>query len=280
MKTTLKKKLTAAILAGCSTFILSGVALANPPQPPPPPPTELAQRPTPPPPPPRPFVHNEEVQNYCTQFESDYSWMYLSTRKDAARDFVSVDKALERNTISTNQATKLKKEIISFYKDRQKYEDKARKLDRRDAREYRQENREHFSLRANIADISESTTIPVDTLKRILAKPDPKKMKPAKARDDLSERLAKFTNQLVADGKITQDEVNILDEYMQSGRDKLANMTKEERREYLADYRQLTDEQRLAKISEGTGISTERLQEIFSTFKDAVKNKLQHKIQD
>ena len=37
---------------------------------------------------------------------------------------------------------------------------------------------------------------------------------------------------------------------MQSGRDKLANMTKEERREYLADYRQLTDEQRLAKISE------------------------------
>ena len=49
MKTTLKKKLTAAILAGCSTFILSGVALANPPQLPPPPS--------------RPFVHNEEVQN-------------------------------------------------------------------------------------------------------------------------------------------------------------------------------------------------------------------------
>lgn len=266
MKTTLKKKLTAAILAGCSTFILSGVALANPPQPPPPPP--------------RPFVHNEEVQNYCTQFESDYSWMYLSTREDVARDFVSVDKALEHNTISTNQATKLKKEIIRFYKDRQKYEDKARKLDRRDAREYRQENREHFSLRANIADISESTTIPVDTLKRILAKPDPKKMKPAKARDDLSERLAKFTNQLVADGKITQDEVNILDEYMQSGRDKLANMTKEERREYLADYRQLTDEQRLAKISEGTGISPERLQQIFTAFKEAVKDKLQTKIQD
>lgn len=100
MKTTLKKKLTAAILAGCSTFILSGVALANPPQPPPPPP--------------RPFVHNEEVQNYCTQFESDYSWMYLSTRKDAAKDFVSVDKALERNTISTNQATKLKKRNHQF----------------------------------------------------------------------------------------------------------------------------------------------------------------------
>ena len=274
MKTTLKKKLTAAILAGCSTFILSGVALANPPQPPPSPPTELAQRPTPPP---KPFVHNEEVHNYCTQFESDYSWMYRSTREDAARDFVSVDKALERNTISTNQATKLKKEIISFYKDRQKYEDKVRKLDRRDAREYRQENHEHFSLHANIADISESTTIPVDTLKRILFKPSPKA---PKDRDDLSERLAKFTNQLVVEGKITQQEVDILDEYMQSGRDKLANMTKEERREYLADYRQLTDEQRLAKISEGTGISPERLQQIFTAFKEAVKDKLQTKIQD
>lgn len=66
----------------------------------------------------------------------------------------------------------------------------------------------------------------------------------------------------------------------QSGRDKLANMTKEERREYLADYRQLTDEQRLAKISEGTGISPERLQQIFTAFKEAVKDKLQTKIQD
>ena len=173
----------------------------------------------------------------------------------------------------------MKKEIISFYKDRQKYEDKARKLDRRDAREYRQENREHFSLRANIADISESTTIPVDTLKRILFKPNPKA---PKDRDGLSERLAKFTNQLVVEGKITQQEVDILDEYMQSGRDKLANMTKEERHEYLDDYdyRQLTDEQRLAKISEGTGISPERLQQIFTAFKEAVKDKLQTKIQD
>lgn len=274
MKTTLKKKLAAAILAGCSTVIFSGIALANPPQPPPPPPIDLTQRPAPPP---KPFMHNEEIQNYCTQFESDYSWMYLSTRERAARDFVSIDKALKDNTISSNQATKLKKEVISFYKDRQKYEDKARKLDRRDAREYRQENREHFSLRANIADISESTTIPVDTLKRILFKPNPKA---PKDRDDLSKRLAKFTNQLVVEGKITQDEVNILDEYMQSGRDKLANMTKEERREYLADYRQLTDEQRLAKISEGTGISPERLQQIFTAFKEAVKDKLQTKIQD
>lgn len=277
MKTTLKKKLAAAILAGCSTVIFSGIALANPPQPPPPPPIDLTQRPAPPP---KPFMHNKEIQNYCTQFESDYSWMYLSTRERAARDFVSIDKALKDNTISSNQATKLKKEVISFYKNNQKYDDKMRKLNRDEAKQYRQENHKYFSLRANLADISESTTIPVDTLKRILAKPDPKKMKPAKARDDLSERLAKFTNQLVADGKITQDEVNILDEYMQSGRDKLSNMTKEERREYLADYRQLTDEQRLAKISEGTGISPERLQQIFTAFKEAVKDKLQTKIQD
>lgn len=280
MKTTLKKKLTAAILAGCSTFILSGVALANPPQPPPPPPIELAQRPTPPPPPPRPFMHNEDFQNYCTQFESDYSWMYLSTREHAAEDFVSIDRALQDNTLSTNQADKLKKEIIKFYKNKQKYEDKARKLNREEAREYRRENNKDFSMRANLADISENTTISIDTLKRILIKPVPPKMKPDKVRDDLSKRLAKFTNQLVIDGKITQQEVDILDEYMQSGRDKLANMTKEERHEYLDGYRQLTDEQRLAKISEGTGISTERLQEIFTSFKEAVKDKLQTKTQE
>lgn len=273
MKTTLKKKFAAAILAGCSTVIFSGIALANPPQPPPPP-IDLTQRPAPPP---KPFMHNEEIQNYCTQFESDYSWMYLSTRERAARDFVSIDKALKDNTISSNQATKLKKEVISFYKNNQKYDDKMRKLNRDEAKQYRQENHKYFSLRANLADISESTTIPVDTLKRILAKPNPKA---PKDRDDLSERLAKFTNQLVVEGKITQQEVDILDEYMQSGRDKLANMTKEERREYLADYRQLTDEQRLAKISEGTGISPERLQQIFTAFKEAVKDKLQTKIQD
>lgn len=278
MKTTLKKKLTAAILAGCSTFILSGVALANPPQPPPPP-TELAQRPTPPPPP-RPFMHNEDFQNYCTQFESDYSWMYLSTRERAAEDFVSIDRALQDNTLSTNQADKLKKEVIKFYKNNQKYEDKARKLNREEAREYRRENNKYFSMRANLADISENTTISIDTLKRILIKPAPPKIKPDKVRDDLSERLAKFTNQLVIDGKITQQEVDILDEYMQSGRDKLANMTTEERHEYLDGYRQLTDEQRLAKISEGTGISTERLQEIFTSFKEAVKDKLQTKTQE
>ena len=44
MKATLKKKLTAAILAGCSTFILSGVALANPPQLPPPPSRPFVQQ--------------------------------------------------------------------------------------------------------------------------------------------------------------------------------------------------------------------------------------------
>lgn len=257
MKTTLKKKLLVAILASCSTIILSGIALANPPQSTSTPATQITQRafsPT------KPYMHNKEVQTYCIQFANDYSWMHLSTREDAALDFVSIDTALKNDIISITQATKLKKEIIKFYKDKQKYEDKAHKLDRKDAREYRQENRKHFFLRANIADISESTNIPVDTLKHILFKQNPKDS------DYLSERLAKFTNQLVAEGKITQQEVDILDEYMQSGRNKLANMTKEERHEYLDGYRQLTDEQRLAKISEGTGISPERLQEIFNNF--------------
>lgn len=53
---------------------------------------------------------------------------------------------------------------------------------------------------------------------------------------------------------------------MQSGRNKLANMTKEERHEYLDGYRQLTDEQRLAKISEGTRYFSRKITRNFQYF--------------
>lgn len=77
MKTTLKKKLTAAILAGCSTFILSGVALANPPQPPPPPP--------------RPFIHNEDEQRLAkisegTGISTERLQEIFSTFKDTVKN--------------------------------------------------------------------------------------------------------------------------------------------------------------------------------------------------
>lgn len=282
MKITLKKKLTMAILTGCSTFILSGVALANPPQPPPPPPpqVEITQDAMKVPPPP-PLFDNKDFQNYCAQFENDYSWMYLSTRERAAHDFLLIDKALNDNTLSTTQATKLKKEIIDFYKNNQKYQDNARKLTRQEAKTYRRENRKYFSLNENLSEISEKTTIPVRTLKRVLKHPEPRKIHQEKPyRGELNQRLMEFTNQLIAEGKVTQEEVDVLGEYMQAGRDKFAQMNKQERKIYLDSYKQKTDTEKLAEISQGTGISTERLQEIFNIFKQAVQNKIQAQTQN
>lgn len=281
MKTSLKKKLAVAVLAGCSSIMLSGIALANPPQPPPPPPqveiTGEALRTSPP----KPLSLNIDFQNYCNQFEADYSWMYLSTRERAARDYLLIDRALADNKISTTQADKLKKEIIDFYKDNQKYQDKARKLTRQEAKIYRQEHAKHFFLNDNFAEISQDTTIPVATLKNIFKHPEPRKIHQEKPyRGELNQRLIEFTNQLIAEGKITQEEVDVLGDYMQAGRDKFAKMDKQERHDYLDTYKQKTDEQRLAEISQGTGISTERLQEIFAIFKQAVKDKIQAQTQD
>lgn len=280
MKTSLKKKLAVAILTGCSSVILSGIALANPPQSPPIPQVEITNEalhasPS------KPLSLNVDFQNYCNQFEDDYSWMYLSTRERAARDYLLIDKALKNNKISSMQADKLKQEIIDFYKDNQKYQDNARKLTRKEAKIYRHEHAKHFFLNDNFDEISQDTTIPVATLKNIFKHPEPRRIHQEKPyRGELNQRLVEFTNQLIAEGKITQEEVDVLGNYMQAGRDKFAKMDKQERHDYLDTYKQKTDEQRLVEISQGTGISNERLQEIFVIFKQAVKDKLQAQTQD
>lgn len=280
MKTSLKKKLAVAILTGCSSVILSGIALANPPQSPPIPQVEITNEalhasPS------KPLSLNVDFQNYCNQFEDDYSWMYLSTRERLARDYLLIDKALKNNKISSMQADKLKQEIIDFYKDNQKYQDNARKLTRKEAKIYRHEHAKHFFLNDNFDEISQDTTIPVATLKNIFKHPEPRRIHQEKPyRGELNQRLVEFTNQLIAEGKITQEEVDVLGNYMQAGRDKFAKMDKQERHDYLDTYKQKTDEQRLVEISQGTGISNERLQEIFVIFKQAVKDKLQAQTQD
>lgn len=272
MKNTFKKKLTAAILAGCSTVILGSVAFANPSTntPPPPPPAmqmpahhDMAICPAPP-------MDNQIFDKYCQQLEKDYSWMYRTTRECAVRDFIAIDKAVSDSKITDKQATKLKKEVASFYKNCQKQQDEMRKLSKKDARDYKKENREDFSLRDNFDKISKKTGISVDTLNEIFPKP----AKHIAFRDDMNQRLTEITNQLVAEGKLTQDEVTKINQYMQSGRDKFVQMNKEQRQEFIEDYRKMTPQQRLDQISAGTGISTERLQQIFDIFKEAVKDKI------
>ena len=276
MKNIFKKKLAAAILAGCSTVILGSVAFANPTNTPPAPPTQVSM-----PAPdkvvtcPMPPMQNEAFNKYCQQLEKDCSWMYRTTRECAARDYLAIDKAVSDNKITDKQATKLKKEINSFYKECQKQQDKTRKLNKKDARDYKKDNRQYFSLRDNFDKISKNTGISVDTLNQIF----PKKERGMMFRDDMNQRLTEITNQLVADGKLTQNEVDVINKYMQSGRDKFMQMNDEQRQAYIEDYKKMTPEQRLEEISAGTGISTQRLQEIFDIFKEAVKDKIPANLQ-
>ena len=269
MKKSLTKKLSAALLVGCTTLILGSTAFAaqNDSQMPPPPPPHQQMIPPP--------MNFDKFKEYNEQFQQKYTWMYTTTRHQAAANFAEIDKALDNNKISATQADKLKRKMISFYKNQQNAFDEMRKLERRDTFKYRRENRDDLSLRANFQDISESTTVPVATLKEILRPLPPRHVKPTRpAKDNLDQRLRDFTNQLIQEGKISQQEVDSISDFVQSGHDKFRQMDKTQRDELLNQYKNMTDQQRLQQFSEGTGISVERLEEIFNIFKTEMQNNL------
>ena len=54
----------------------------------------------------------------------------------------------------------------------------------------------------------------------------------------------------------------------------MRQMDKTQRDELLNQYKNMTDQQRLQQFSEGTGISVERLEEIFNIFKTEMQNNL------
>ena len=51
-------------------------------------------------------------------------------------------------------------------------------------------------------------------------------------------------------------------------------MDKTQRDELLNQYKNMTDQQRLQQFADGTGISVERLEEIFNIFKTEMQNKV------
>lgn len=270
MKQSLRKKISAALLVGCTTLVLGSTAFAAPNnnQLPPPKPNQTMVAPP-------PHINIDKFKDYNQQFQQEYSWMYTKTRHEAANTFVQIDEAVDNNKISETQANKLKKKMISFYKDQQKALDEMRKLEKPEAAQYRRENRDDLSLHANFASLSESTTIPVSTLKEILRPMPPKhpnKVKPSK--DNLDQRLRDFTNKLIQEGKISQQEVDSIGDFIQSGHDKFKQMDKAQRDELMNQYRNMTDAERLKQFSDGTGIPVERLQEIFNIFKTEMNNKL------
>ncbi len=267
------KKMTAAVLAGCTMFVFSNAALAAPPNNSDYPPSrvECFERGVPDGQA-RFYKDREQVRAYQQQFESDYSWMYADTRRDAAHSFAQVDNALADNKISQQQADKLKKKLISFYKDRQKYEDNMRKLDKREARIYHDQHRHHFSLRDNIPELAKSSGIAESTLVSILR---PERRHPHfKGQQQMYEGLQQLRQKLIAEGKITQQEVDAMSSYMQSLHDKYVQMDADQKDGFMQDFRKMSDEEKLADMSAGTGISTERLKEIFEAFRDEIRQDL------
>lgn len=265
MKNSLKKKLAVALVAGCSTLVFGNIVLANPQTVPQVKIEQSAQTMS------EADFDKAAFKDYCALLEENYSWMYLTTRECVAYNFMSIENALQNDVITEEQANKLGEEVINFYKNSQKYQDELRKLNRKEARAYRHEHHKEFFIYDNLAEISQKTTISEATLEEIFA--DANDNKRRAYRGELDRRLVKFTNKLVAEGKVTQEEVDVIGDYMQMSRDKLMQMDKQQRQAYLDEYKQMTDEQRLTKMSNGTGIAPERLQEIFNVFKEAIKTK-------
>ena len=267
------KKMTAAVLAGCTMFVFSNAALAAPADGAGAPPSRVECFERGVPDGPAGFAKDRGlIRDYQQQFESDYGWMYADTRRDAARSFAQVDNALDDNKISQQQAEKLKKKLISFYKDKQKYEDNMRKLDKREARSYHEQHRHHLSLRDNIPELAKSSGIAESTLDSILR---PERRHPHfRGHQQMYDGLQQLRQKLISEGKITQQEVDAMSSYMQSLHNKYVQMDADQKDGFMQDFRKMSDEEKLSDMSAGTGISAERLKEIFDAFKDEIRQDL------
>lgn len=291
MRISLKKKLSAALLAGCSVIAFSSVSFAAEQNgnnfPPPPPPQhqqmqgDFDNRPMPP-----GAEHKQykaEYKEYCEQLSSKYSWLGKDSTKRLAMNYVSIDKALSDNKLSENQATSLKKQLVAFYKESEKYVQEGQNQGRDDRRGPKDKHARYLSLDGSLGEISQETNIPIATLQKVLRphKADRRDFQPSPPQhqrgqqmqdraDKVKQHFEKFTNELVSEGKVTREEVDTLNQYMKDSHDKFAQMSDEERSAYIDKVKNLSDDERLAKISQDTGISADRLKAIF----DAAKEKM------
>lgn len=275
MKNLLKRKLTMAILAGCSVIAIGGISLAattNTEQMPPPPPCqqqmmgdfngpERGDR--------NNQNHKEEFENYSKQLQNDYS-MSEDTSKRAVRDFMSVDRAVEQNKITSAQSESLKKAIAGFYQDNKQYSDSLEKLSGDEAKTYIQKNEKHLFLEQNLDSLANETSISSETLKDVFRRPGP-------PRNDMQRppHMKDMMQQLVNEQKVTNDEANAITEYMESVHKKDGKMQGDKpdghKNKNRNEAKNFNEDERLAEMSEGTGISTERLKEIFSAVKSEMK---------
>ncbi len=272
MKSSLKKKLATAIVAGCSVVALSSISFAadadvnN---------TKLPVAP----------YHQMNAdfdkatipaavlqdskavyEKYTQQFKADYKWTDNACKR-AAMSFVAIDKAYANQKITTQQAESLKQEILAFYKGNNKYYEKLAKLSGDDAKAYAEKNADKLFLNKNFAKIAKATNIPEETVAEVF--------KPTHHRNpnigDVQQRATAFMGQLVKQQKITSDEANSILKYMGDAHEKIAKMSEQERSDYIKEHKDMTPQQRLDEMSQATGISSDRLQQIFTVMKEELK---------
>lgn len=274
----LKQKISTAILVGFSAIAVSSVSFAAPADanlfvPPPdhqmmvdfdratlPPSTENPDR----------QKYKAAYYQYVKDIKADNNWNDFATKR-AAMAYVAIDRAVDNNTLTSSEAKNLKKAVNKFYKDNLTYSNEVSKLDKDQSKAYIKEHKANLFINENLATLAKQAKISEDTAAKVL-RPQPKDHRPDF--NSTYQRAVAFAGQLVKSGKVTSDEANTLLSYMQSSHEKIANMNKDERKAYMEKVRTLTPQQRLDQMAKDTGISSERLSEIF----DAVKSEIQTEI--
>lgn len=268
----LKKKISTAILVGFSAIAVSSVSFAATPDsdmPAPPPYHHLMasfNNATLPPAPDR-QQYKAAYQQYKQQIKADNNWNDFATQR-AAMAYVAIDRATDNNTITKDEATSLKQAVNKFFKKNLSYSNKVSKLDKDKAKDYMKKNKKHLFINENFAAIAKETKLSEDKVATVL-RPQPKDHRPDF--NSVYQRAVAFAGQMVKSGKVTNAEANTLLSYMQSAHEKFANMSSDERKAYIAQEKALTPEQRLDNMSKETGISTQRLTEIFAAVKDEIQ---------
>lgn len=271
----LKKKISTAVLVGFSAIAVSSISFAAPAtndMPPLPPDHQMMvdfDRATLPPAPENPErqQYKAAYQQYVKDIKADNNWNDFATKR-AAMAYVAIDRAVDNNTLTSKEAKNLKKAVNKFYKDNLTYSDEVSKLDKDQARAYIEAHKSNLFINENLASIAKQAKISEDTATKVL-RPQPRDHRPDF--NSAYQRAVAFAGQMVKSGKVTSDEANTLLAYMQSSHEKFAKMSKDERKAYMDQERTLTPQQRLDQMAKDTGISSQRLGEIFAAVKDEIQ---------
>lgn len=93
--------------------------------------------------------------------------------------------------------------------------------------------------------------------------------------DSVNEMFASLTNQMVQENKMTQAEADALTNYLHNAQEEFAQMTDEQKAEFVKEHKAMTPEERVAQISVKTNIDADRLVQIFADMKQIVASRSQ-----